>query len=72
MRFDIETLLRVVGVLLVAAAGYFYWTGNREGTFVAGVIGICAFFIAYRFRLRSMIAEHEAESEPESSPNSDN
>lgn len=70
MTFGIETLLRLVGLLLFASAGYFYWNGNRDGTFVAGVVGICAFFVAYRFRLKAAIAAHESELDPP--PNSDN
>ena len=62
----IETVFQILAVVLAGAAAYFLYTGNRDGAFVAAVIGCVAFFLNVRFQVKARNAAREAERERES------
>jgi hypothetical protein len=59
----IETIFQIVAVVLAGAAAYFLLTGNRDGAFVAAVLGCVAFFLSVRFQVKARNTEREAERE---------
>ena len=65
-----ERAFQIVSVLLAAAAGYLFWVGQRDYTFVAAVMACMAFFLSIRFQVkeRNRIREAERELEAESEP----
>lgn len=62
----IETVFQVIAVVLAGAAAYFLYTGNRDGAFVAAVVGCCAFLLSVRFQVKARNKVREAERERES------
>lgn len=42
----------IVASLLAVAAAVFLWRGNIDGAFVAGALGVVAWFLSLRTRLR--------------------
>ena len=65
---NIERLFQIISVVLAAVAGYFYWIGQRDYTFVAIVLGCLAFFLSIRFQVkeRNKIRDAEREAQAES------
>ena len=65
---NIERVFQIISVLLAAAAGYLFWIGQRDYTFVAAVLACTAFFLSVRFQVkeRNKIREAERELEAES------
>ena len=65
-----ERAFQIISVVLAAAAGYFFWIGLRDYTFVAAVIACLSFFLSIRFQVkeRNRIRETErlVEAEKES------
>ena len=65
-----ERVFQIISVMLAAGAGYFYWTGQRDYTFVAAVLACLSFFLSIRFQVkeRNRIRETErlVEAEKES------
>ena len=59
----IVRIFQIVAVLLVGAAAYFLWSGNRDYGFVSAVLGAVSFFLSVRFQVkeRNMIREAERE-----------
>ncbi|HQX54914.1 MAG TPA: hypothetical protein PLP07_03220 [Pyrinomonadaceae bacterium] len=57
-----EAFLIALGVVLIGLSAYFYFGSMPDASFVSGVVGICSFFISYRFRLKARIA---SPSDPE-------
>lgn len=45
----------VVSGLCLLVAALFFWRGNLDGAFVAGVLGVVAWFLSLRTRLRKTI-----------------
>ena len=51
----------ILAGLLILAAALFLWWGNMDGAFVAGVLGVVAWFLSLRSRLRQAnLAAEEA------------
>ena len=50
-------------MVLAGAAAYFLYTGNRDGAFVAAVLGSVAFLLSIRFQVKARNANREAERE---------
>lgn len=57
----IETVFQLLAVVLAGAAAYFLLTGNRDGAFVAAVLGSVAFFLSVRFQVKARNSAREAE-----------
>jgi len=70
----IENVFQILAVVLAGAAAYFLLAGNRDGAFVAAVLGSVAFFLSVRFQVKARNsvreAEREAERRTEESPES--
>ncbi len=47
-----ERIFQIVAVILAGIAAYFLWTGNKDGGFVATVLGAVAFFLSVRFQVK--------------------
>lgn len=56
MSFWLEMGLKVLAVLLLGAAVYFYMSGESDRCFAAGVLSACSFFLSLRFRFKAQIA----------------
>jgi hypothetical protein len=51
----------ILASLLTIAASIFLWRGNLDGAFVAGALGVVAWFLSLRTRLRQAnLAAEEA------------
>jgi hypothetical protein len=65
-----ERFFQIASVVIAAAAGYFFWIGNSDYTFVAIVLACLSFFLSIRFQVkernRVRAADRDARSEPES------
>ena len=48
-----ERVFQFAAVVLVAAAVYFFWQGNHDMMFVAGVLGCVMFFINIRVQVKA-------------------
>lgn len=62
----IDTVFQILAAALAVAAAYFLWTGNKDGGFIAAVLGCVAFFLAIRFQVKARNADRESEKERES------
>ena len=58
-----EKIFQVFAVALALAAAYFLWAGNKDGAFVAVVLGCVAFFISIRFQAKARTAANDPERE---------
>jgi hypothetical protein len=58
-----ERAFQIISVLLAAAAGYLFWIGQRDYTFVAAVLACTAFFLSVRFQVKERNKIREAERE---------
>jgi len=47
-----ERIFQLIAVILAGLAGYFFWVGNRDYTFVAVVLGCVSFFLSVRFQVK--------------------
>lgn len=56
-----EKAFQAMAVLLAAAAIYFFWAGNTDWTFAAGVLGAVAFFLSVRVQVKGRNRVREAE-----------
>ncbi|MGQ0543227.1 MAG: hypothetical protein ACT4O9_15490 [Blastocatellia bacterium] len=54
-------LFKVLAVVLAGAAAYFLWTGDRDGGFIAVVLGAVSFFLSVRFQVKRRNQCREAE-----------
>lgn len=59
----IETIFQILAVVLAGAAAYFLLNANRDGAFVAAVLGCVAFFLSVRFQVKARNKDREAERE---------
>ena len=55
----IETILKILAVVLVGAAAYLLWSGNKDYGFVVLVVGCCSYFLSIRFQLKARMRERE-------------
>lgn len=60
-----ERLFQILAVILAAVAGYFLWSGNKDGAFVSVVLGCVAFFLSIRFQVKERNRLREAETQVE-------
>ncbi len=54
-----ELVFKIVAVILVGIAAFFYWQGNTDGMFVSLVLAVCAGFLNYRFQAKSDLKDEE-------------
>ncbi|HTK38734.1 MAG TPA: hypothetical protein VL325_09600 [Pyrinomonadaceae bacterium] len=70
-----ERFLQILAVILLGVAAFFFWRGDGDWLFACVVLGICAFFLSMRFRIKGRMQQREAEQAPaelvEPLPNSD-
>jgi hypothetical protein len=45
-------IFQIAAVIFAALAGYFFWSGNSDGAFVAAVLAACSFFLNIRFQIK--------------------
>lgn len=62
----IETIFQILAVILAGVAAYFLWTGNKDGTFIAAVLGAVSFFLSVRFQVKERSRIREAEQDKDS------
>ena len=65
----IETVFQILAVVLAGSAAYFLYTGNRDGAFVAAVLGCVSFLLSIRFQVKARNAIREAERNSEKTSN---
>ena len=65
-----ERIFQIVSVLLAAAAGYLFWIGQPDYTFVAAVLACLTFFLSIRFQVKQRNKVREAERELAAHPDS--
>ena len=56
-----ERVFQILAVILAAAAGYFYWAGNRDAFFASAVFGAVSFFLSIRVQVKERNRIREAE-----------
>jgi hypothetical protein len=49
----IERAFTILAALLVIAAGVYLWRDNVSAAFVTATLGVVAWFLGFRFRLRA-------------------
>lgn len=59
----IEIVFQIAAVILAGVTVYFLYTGNRDGAFVAAVLGCVAFFLVVRFQVKDRNTARDAERE---------
>lgn len=57
-----ERFFQIAAVILIGVAAYFLWQGNKDGTFVAAVLGAVAFFLSIRFQVKGRLKQKESET----------
>jgi len=57
-----DRVFQVVAVILACSAGYFLWSGNKDGAFISAVLGCVAFFLSVRFQVKERNRLREAEA----------
>lgn len=57
-----ERLFQILAVILIGVAAYFLWQGNKDGTFIAAVLGAVAFFLSVRFQVKERLKRRENET----------
>ncbi len=56
-----ERLFEITAVILIGVAAYFLWQENKDGTFIAAVLGAVAFFLSIRFQVKARLKQRENE-----------
>lgn len=59
MKLDI--IFKILAVVCIGIAAFFLWQGNKDGTFVAAVIGCVCFFLSIRFQVVERNKQREEE-----------
>ena len=54
-----ERFFQITAVILIGIAAYFLWNGNKDGMFVAAVLGAAAFFLSIRFQVKERLKQRE-------------
>ncbi len=56
-----ERIFQISAVILGGIAAYFFWTGYKDGAFVATVLGAVSFFLSIRVQVKGRLSERERE-----------
>jgi len=59
-----EFILQVIAAVLLTIAAFIFWRGDNDWVFAFVVLGICAFFLSMRFRIKARMLQREAEQTP--------
>ena len=59
---------QIAAVILAGVTAYFFWTGNKDGGFVAVVLSACCLFLSIRFQAKKRLDEHKAERDADILP----
>jgi len=51
---------QILAVALIAAAAFFLMRADYDDAFVTLVLGVCAFFLSIRFKLKPQIEQRQA------------
>lgn len=57
-----ERLFQITAVILIGVAAYFLWHGNKDGAFIAAVLGAVSFFLSVRFQVKGRLKRRENET----------
>ena len=57
-----ERLFQITAVILIGVAAYFLWQENKDGTFIAAVLGAVAFFLSIRFQVKARLKQRKNET----------
>jgi hypothetical protein len=60
-----ELVFRIIAVILIGIAVFFWWQGNTDGLFISTVLGAVSFFLSVRFQVKDRLRQREAEREEE-------
>lgn len=52
---------QILAVILAGIAAYFLWQNNKDGFFVAVVLGAVSFFLSIRFQVKARLKKREDE-----------
>lgn len=55
----------MAAVILIGVAAFFLWNGNKDGVFIAAVLGATAFFLSVRFQVKERLKRKENETADE-------
>lgn len=57
----LERIFQLAALALAVLAGYFFWTGDRDASFIAAVLGSVSFFLSVRTQVaaRNKIRESQ-------------
>ena len=58
-----ELFFKALAVILAGVAAFFIWQGNKDGGYVAAVLGAVAFFLSVRFQVKKRNQAREADEE---------
>ncbi len=58
---SLENIFKFASAILIGVAVFFFWQGNNDGAFVSAAVGIVAFFLSYRYKLKEDLERREAE-----------
>ena len=58
-----ERVFQIAAVLFAAAAGYFFWNGQKDYTFAAAVLACVSFFLSIRAQVKERNKIREADRE---------
>lgn len=59
-----ERFLQILAVVLLGFAAFFFLRGDSDWTFACVVLGVCAFFLSMRFKIKGRMRQREAENIP--------
>ncbi len=59
---NLERIFQIIAVILIGVAAFFLWNGNKDGVFIAAVLGAVSFFLSIRFQVKERLKEKEDKS----------
>lgn len=66
-----ERLFKAVAPIFAGIAAYFLWGGNKEGAFIAAVLGCLSFFLSIRAQVKERNRLRSAETQAEAGEDSE-
>lgn len=58
-----ETLFKVLAVILLGVAAVFFWLKNWDAVFASAVLSVCAYFLSIRFQFKARVDRRKKEAE---------
>jgi ABC-type transport system involved in Fe-S cluster assembly fused permease/ATPase subunit len=62
----LELIFKILGVIFIGVAAVFLWQANKDGTFVAAVLGAVCFFLSFRFQTKERLKIRETQNDSDS------